>query len=523
MRRRVTRWLVVGLWVTVSLVLATVAVAAIEAWVNVSNASTVYLVAVVACGVGVGTAGAVLASVGSFLIYNYFFVPPLYTFTIAEPEGLLSLVLVLFVGIVVGQLAAMQRARADSAAAREHEARALFGVSRVLATRASTREALLQIATVLRDEAGLERVWIAFGSDPAGEHVAADTAPGPRAATPGRLRVLRRTPGDQPARWMVVHRPGIGPRTPSPVDTYRVRIEASGEALGSIWAERSRDTGEPDQTQTRLLAAAADQIGQALARDRIAEETQAAEVARRSDALKSSLLQSVSHDFRTPLAVIRAAAGSLDSDSVLSEADRRANTVAIEREVEYLDRLVTNLLDLSRIEAGALRADRDDYDLDDLVSRAADRVRPRLGGRTLELDIEPVMVHVDPVFTDAALANVLDNAVKYTPDGARIRVASSTADAATAVLTVDDDGPGVPPEALPRLFEKFYRVPGVRGGSRGGLGVGLAVVRGLIEATGGRVSAGRGELGGLAIRFELPLAPARPLDERPLDEPGSVP
>jgi two-component system sensor histidine kinase KdpD len=507
-KRRVVRWLVVGLWVAVSLVAATAAVAAIEAWVNVSNASTVYLVAVVACGVGVGTAGAVLASVGSFLIYNFFFVPPLYTFTIAEPEGLLSLVLVLFVGIVVGQLAALQRARAEAAAAREREARALFGVSRVLSTRASTREALVQIATVLRDEAGLERVWVAFGPDPAGEQVAADTAPGPRAATPGRLRVLQRTPGDQPSRWMVVHRPGTGPRTASPVDRYRVRIEASGEALGSIWAERSRDAGEPDSTQTRLLAAAADQIGQALARDRIAEEMQAAEVARRSDSLKSSLLQSVSHDFRTPLAVIRAAAGSLDSDSVLSEADRRANTAAIEREVEYLDRLVTNLLDLSRIEAGALRAERDVYDLDDLVGRATDRVRPRLGDRALEVAIDPITVNVDPVFIDAALANVLDNAVKYTPDGARIRVTSSPVDASAAALTVDDDGPGVPPAALPRLFEKFYRVPGARGGSRGGLGVGLAVVRGLVEATGGRVTAGRGELGGLAIRLELPLARA---------------
>ena len=218
------------------------------------------------------------------------------------------------------------------------------------------------------------------------------------------------------------------------MDTYRVKIEASGDVLGSIWAQRARDADEPDQTQTRLLAGAADQIGQALARDRIAEEAQAAELARRSDAVKSSLLQSVSHDFRTPLAVIRAAAGSLDSDSVLSAEDRRANLVAIEREVEYLDRLVANLLDLSRIEAGALRADRDVYDIDDLVTRALDRVRPRLGGRALELSIEPVAVRVDAVFLDAALANVLDNALKYTPDGARLRVTAG----------VDGAGPSSP-------------------------------------------------------------------------------
>jgi two-component system, OmpR family, sensor histidine kinase KdpD len=506
------RWAVVGLWVSLSLLAATAAVAALEAWVGISNASTVYLVAVVACGVTVGTAGAILASVGSFLVYNYFFVPPLYTFTISDPDGLLSLVLVLFVGIVVGQLAALQRARAQAAAAREREARALFGLSRVLATRASTREALAQIVVVLRDQAAFERVWVALGPDLAREQVVADTSAGTRAATPGRQRVLQRMPGDQPARWVVVHRPGAGPRTPAPVDTYRVRIEASDDPLGSIWAERSRNDAEPDVTQTRLLAGAADQIGQALARDRVAEQAQAAEVARRSDELKSSLLQSVSHDFRTPLAVIRAAAGSLDSDSDLSEADRRANTAAIEREVEYLDRLVANLLDLSRIEAGALRADRDVYDMDDLVTRAADRVRSRLGERVLEVAIEPLLVRVDPVFVDAALANVLDNAVKYTPDGARIRIAAEATGGSMATLNVEDDGPGVPPEALPRLFEKFYRVPGTKGGSRSGLGVGLAVVRGLLEATGGSVTADRSSLGGLAIRFQLPLAPRRATD-----------
>ena len=166
--------------------------------------------------------------------------------------------------------------------------------------------------------------------------------------------------------------------------------------------------------------------------------------------------------------MIRAAAGSLDSDSVLSEEDRRANLVAIEREVEYLDRLVANLLDLSRIEAGALRADRDVYDIDDLVTRALDRVRPRLGGRALELSIEPVAVRVDAVFLDAALANVLDNAMKYTPTDARLRIAARGSRPGRA-----PDRRGRrrrrPDEALPRLFEKFYRVPGT-GRVRSGLG-----------------------------------------------------
>ena len=137
----------------------------------------------------------------------------------------------------------------------------------------------------------------------------------------------------------------------------------------------------PDRTETRLLAAAADQIGQALAQDRLAAESQAAEIARQSDALKSALLQSVSHDLRTPLATIRAAAGTLRPGSGLSAEDQQESADAIDREVEYLNRLVTNLLDLSRIEAGALRAERDVFELDDLVGQTVDRLRPRLADR----------------------------------------------------------------------------------------------------------------------------------------------
>ena len=370
----------------VSLGLATVVVSVLEDVIGVSNASTVYLVAVVACGVASGTWAAVAVAIGAFLVYDFFFTDPLYTFTISDPGVLLSVVLLLFVGIVVGQLAAMQRARAEVALAREREARAAFGVSRVLATRESTPQALAQIADALRIETGMDRVWVGFGPKPANERVAADTT-GDGPPAPGRVRVLQRRPGDEPAAWTLLRQPGRSGRGRAGRDVYRVRIEASGEALGSIWAERDRSLELPDPAQTRLLAAAADQIGQAMARDRVADEVQAAEVARQGDALKTSLLQSVSHDFRTPLAVIRAAAGSLDTDSALSPEDRHANTQAIEREVEYLNALVANLLDMSRIEAGVLRPDVELYDLDDLLTQPIERVRPRLGGRRLELDV----------------------------------------------------------------------------------------------------------------------------------------
>jgi len=389
----------------------------------------------------------------------------------------------------------------------------------LLATRASMAEALARIVLELRAETGMVRVWVSIGSDPATERSAADTSDGPSPAPPSRFRVLQRTPGDDPARWVLVQRPGAsvaaassGSTTVSTgstvalTDTYRVRIEASGDPLGSLWALRARDLDEPDVTATRLLAAAADQIGQALTHESAEAQARAAEIARQSDSLKSALLQSVSHDLRTPLATIRAAAGSLRPGTSLGEEDQRASADAIEREVEYLDRLVTNLLDLSRIEAGALRARRDVFELEDALGRVIDRTRARLGSRKLELDLVATPVDIDPVFLDEAVANVLDNAVKYTPQHARLRVTARETDAGQVRLTIEDDGPGVSDEALSRLFDKFYRAPGAPGGSRGGSGIGLAVARGLIEATGGRVEARRSELGGLAIDFDLPVA-----------------
>jgi two-component system, OmpR family, sensor histidine kinase KdpD len=493
----------------ISLIVASGAVALLEELVGVPNASAAYLVAVVLVALLVGTDGAIVTAVGAAALYNFLFAEPRYTFVIHDSGVLLSVVLLLFVGVVVGQLAAMQRDRAELAGAREREARALFGISRALATRSSIGEALARILDVVVVEAGLDRAWVGIGGDPVTETIAADTGDGRPAAPPGRLRVLQREAGDEAARWVLVQRPGTAGRATTASDTYRIRIEASGEVLGSIWATRARSTGEPDAVQTRLLASTADQIGQALTFDRSAEQTRIADVARQSDALKSALLQSVSHDLRTPLATIRAAAGSLRPGGTLTDEDRQASADAIEREVAYLDRLVTNLLDLSRIEAGSLRPHREVFDLDDLLARALDRVRARLGGRRLEVALEASPVLVDPVFVDEAVTNLLDNAVKYTPDGALVRVTARDVVPDRVRLTVEDDGPGVPDGALPRLFEKFYRVPTGSRSAREGTGIGLAVVRGLVEATGGQATARRSDLGGLAVELDLPAHPVR--------------
>ena len=505
MNRRQGRQVAILLGVAVpSLAAATLVVAVLRTTLAPSNASIVYLAAVVAAAIAAGAPGAVLTAIASILLYDWFFTVPYYTLTMSDPAEWLNAVLLLFVGLIVGQLAALQRRWADDARQREREAVALFRVSHALATRETALGVLPGIAGILRDEAGTGRVWIGLGPE-GREHVVADTGDGARPAA-SVVHVLRRAPGDQPATWVRVHLAGNSRAGAASQALYRVRVEAADAALGSIWVVRGRDEGVPDPTDTRLLAAAADQAGQALAHDRLAAESRAAEVARQSDALKSALLQSVSHDLRTPLATIRAAAGSLRPDSGLDDADRSESAAAIDREVEYLNRLVTNLLDLSRIDAGALRADRDAFDLDDLVGQTVDRLRDRLGGRPLEVALDAPPVLVDPVFLDDAVTNVLENAVKYTEPSTPVRIIAQALPGEGFVrLTIEDGGRGVPEDALPRLFEKFYRVPGGPRGSRAGTGIGLAVVLGLVEASGGRVAARRSALGGLAVDLDLPV------------------
>ena len=413
--------------------------------------------------------------------------------------------LLLFVGIVVGQLAAAQRSRAEVARAREREATALFKLSRALATRDSMPAILGEIVGILGSQSSMTRVWISLGADDASERLAAGGGDSPP-TIPGMVRVLRRMPGDEPAQWFRVHHRSVRSTVGSGEEAYRVHIEAGGTVLGSIWALRRLRSGEPDPTETRLLAAAADQVGQALAHDRLAAESQAAEVARQSDALKSALLQSVSHDLRTPLAAIRAAVGTLRPGSALTVEDQLESADAIDREVEHLNRLVTNLLDLSRIEGGALRAETDAFELDDVIGQALRRLRPRLTGRSVEVDLDAAPVLIDPVFLDNAFTNVIENAVKHTPPGSALRICAGPIGDGRIRLTVEDAGAGVPLDAMPKLFDKFYRVPGRDHGSRAGTGIGLAVVRGLAEAMGGQVSARASDLGGLAIDLDLPAA-----------------
>jgi two-component system sensor histidine kinase KdpD len=505
-RSRVVR-AVVGL--AVGLALATLLVVVLDQ-AGVPHASSAYLLAVIALAVQLGTAEAILAAAGGFMLANYLFTEPIRTLTVLDPGEWLNLLLLLVVGVVVGQLAGQQRGRAAAAELRAREARGLFQVSRALATAPDAAGALPDIVRIIQTETGMSRVWIGLADAGALERVAADTGLGEEPGSPTRHEVLKRMEGDIPARWIGLHAagPSSGARPALPLRrvvlgtdlaAFRVVVEAGNRVLGSVWALRPRSAGTPRREETRLLAAAADQVGQALERDRLRRDAMAAEAARQSESLKSALLDSVSHELRTPIAAIRAAAGQLAT----GEAADVANT--IDRQAIHLDRLVTNLLDMGRIEAGELRPDPRPVLLDDAVADTVGRLRGSLDGRRVTIDIPedlpPVMV--DEVYLDAIVANLVDNARKYSPPEAPIRVAACRAEAMVR-LQVEDGGGGVPDELLPRLFEKFFRAPPPGHAASRGSGIGLAIVRGLADAMGGRVSAQRSTLGGLSVNVDLP-------------------
>jgi two-component system sensor histidine kinase KdpD len=497
----------------VALALATGLVALLQGPLRIANPSAAYLLAVVALAVAYGTRAAIGGSVAAFLLYDFLFVDPRFTLTVSSIEEWFNLVLLLVVGIVCGRLAGAQRDRAREAETRERVTRALFQISRELASAESAAPAMVRIAGLLRLETRMERVWIGLANGGSQERISADTGQPPAIPPPAVHFVLRRMPGDVPAEWVKVHvasGPPGGPRPGSPTEiTLRVVINSNGLALGSIWARRTRQAGLPERPETRVLAAAADQLGRALERDRLVREAMSVEVARRSDALKSALLDSVSHDLRTPLASIRAAAGSLMDPAVTwSPEDERATAASIDREADRLNRLVSNILDLSRIEAGGLVAHHSAFPLEDLIPDILERLQPVLGARPVEVNIPAGLppVDIDEVFIDQVLTNVLENAARYAGPGAAVRISARDLGAGRIGVTIEDAGPGVPPDALPRIFDKFYRVPRSGEGARRGTGLGLAVVRGLVETMGGRITARPSELGGLAMDLELAAA-----------------
>jgi two-component system sensor histidine kinase KdpD len=269
-------------------------------------------------------------------------------------------------------------------------------------------------------------------------------------------------------------------------------------------------TGAFRAEDERLLMTFVDQAALALERARLSEEAAQAAVLAKSDELKSALLAAVSHDLRTPLASIKASATSLLDDSVdWDPRTRHELLTAIDEETDRLTLMVGNLLDLSRIEGGALRPQMDWYDVAELIADVRLRMTARVGSHPLSVNVEPdlPLLRFDYVEIAQVLVNLLENAVKYTPAGTAVVIGARRVPGAIE-LSVHDDGPGIPLAQQARLFEKFYRAGSATAAP--GAGIGLTISKGLVEAHGGRIEVESGAGIGTTFRFTLPLAVAEP-------------
>ncbi len=433
-----------------SIAVATGAIELLKTHIPVLSLAVLYLLAVLPIAVFLGLAYGVLVAVASMLAFNFVFLPPLYTFTLADSRNWFALAVFLVTAVVVSELASRSRRQAQESAL------------------------LARIATSLleRGSVGAEL-----------ERIAAETA----AALQVEAATIELGAGAQSG-------PDAHPLT------------AAERRVGTIRLANPRRGGAG--ARRRLLPALGSLLGVAIDRERLAAEAFEAEAFRRSDALKTALLRAVSHDLRSPLMAILTSAGALAHGELsLGPEDRRDLTETILGEAERLDRLVSNLLDLSRLQAGAAAPELGDWAVDDLVLQALDGIEAAGGRFEVSLpDDEPPVVRVDVHQIERALANLLENALRYSADSEPVLVQVRTS-GPEALVRVIDRGPGIPAGEAERIFDAFQR--GSLTGEVRGAGLGLAIARGFAEANGGRLWVESWAGQGATFVLALPLAAAR--------------
>ncbi|HET8586642.1 MAG TPA: DUF4118 domain-containing protein, partial [Candidatus Limnocylindria bacterium] len=424
---------------------------------RLTNGSMLYLAAVLLVALTLGRGPAVVAAVVAALAFDFFFVEPRLNLRVANPDEWLVLGTFLLVGIVVSQLVAEQRRRTAEADSRRREALLLHDVGELLAHR-PFEPALHGVAERMLPELHAEAATIEVTAPgmAAVSVVAGDQAAWRRAAGSPYDLLVESGPSGQ--RWLRV----TPPRAPGGRHSdhlVRAAIGADPARIGEISLVNPDRSLARSPGGARLLATAAAQIAVAADRERLRGEANEADLLRRTRDLQSALLNAVSHDLRTPLAAIIASAGSLrQTDVDWSAEDRAEFAEQIEREAARLNGIVSNLLDLGRIEAGVLRPSRDWHDPALLLTDAIERMRARTPEVRVLLDAPTEMppVLLDPIELDQVATNLLENAVRHSPPDGSVTV-TARRDAEGLRVTIDDCGPGIPSGVLPRVFEPFYR------------------------------------------------------------------
>jgi two-component system, OmpR family, sensor histidine kinase KdpD len=473
---------------------------ALQQFLSITNVALVFLTAVLIAAIRYGLWPSLYACLISVLAYNFFFLPPVYTFTIADPENVVALFFFLVVAIVASNLAARTRSQMVAARARVRTTEELFAFSRKLAGIGKLDDLLwatvYQIALMLS-----VRVVVLL---PEGEGIAV------RAGYP---------PEDEldesdlaAARWTWEHNrsAGRGADTLPGAKRLFLPLRTGRGIVGVLGIDRDRPGPLLTPDGRRLLDALADQVAVAIERIAFAEDVDRARVTAETERLRAALLTSISHDLRTPLASILGALTSLRSYGEIYDAKTRDELMAtIQSEAERLNRFIGNLLDMTRLESGAVALKPEPVDAAEIVGTALRRASRIVADHRVELDFAPELplLKADYLLLEQVLFNLLDNAAKFTPIGTAIRVVGRR-DGDFVALRIEDEGPGIPEGERERIFDKFYRVH-AQDRQRAGTGLGLAICRGFVEAMGGTIVAGnRSERSGAVFTVRLPAAEA---------------
>ncbi len=441
-------------------------------WAPLPNVSLIYLIGLLFCAVSVTRPAAILCAVLSFLAFKYFFVEPIFTFTIDDLDDILRLGTFLVTAVIGGGMAVRLREQASAVQNRAQELEVLYNLSQAISVELDfDRIAPLIIEAAMQLLGGIGGELL----------IMTDT---------GTLRCVAQH-GTHHAAEQISEAP----------------LRSGGNMLGMLRVSHAQDGFCLTESQRQLLETLANQAALALLRSNLAQAAAHAEALAESDRLKSTLLSAISHDLRTPLAAITTAAEELVAEDVQWKSqDTREFGQIIGMAAAQLNRLLTGLLDLGRIEAGRLHVHRGWYNIAEIFHAVLQRFSTELDNRPLQIDVpdELPLVPVDYIHIEQVLWNVIQNALKYSPRRSPLKI-NAYLQHAMLILDIADRGPGIPPVDAERVFEKFYRLEQPNQGKVPGMGIGLTICRGLIEAHGGQITIHEHAGGGTIVRIALPL------------------
>jgi two-component system, OmpR family, sensor histidine kinase KdpD len=486
------------LFAALAVALALGAAELVDYWIGVENVDLVFLTAIVGIAVRFGLLPSLFASVVSALCYNFFFLPPIYTFTIADPHNIAAFALFTLVAIIVSHVAARGRLQAMAAQARTRTVESLYSFSRKLAGAGTLDDVLwatgFQTAMMLKvqvvlllPENGTLRVESAYPPEDMLDD--ADLAA---------------------AKWSFENNraAGRGSETLPGAKRLFLPMRTGRGAIGVIGIDSDKTGPWLTPDQRRLLDALADQAALAIERVQLVEDMDRVQRTAETERLRTALLTSISHDLKTPLASVLGSAGTLrELGDKLTDSEKAELLSTVIEESERLNRFIANLLDMTRLESGAVTPKLAPHDVSEIIGSTLQRTTKILRNHSVRLDLatDVPMVSVDAVLFEQVLFNLLDNAAKYAASGTTVFI-RTWKDRDSVVLQILDEGEGIPQNDLEHIFDKFYRVPKADQ-IRPGTGLGLAISRGFVEAMNGTiVAANRSDRRGAAFTIRVPIA-----------------